>query len=824
MSPFRYFIACLGLLLTSSLFAQTPELIKDIYNGNNDSSPGYYYKWNDAIYFSARGYGIGQELFRYTRDGEVKLIKDIRPGGNWGSPINYIDFQNTLYFQANADDNKGTELFTYDGSVVKRVSDINYGLEGSYPGRFNIYKGKLVFDAITEEHGSELWEFDGTSYTRLSDIMAGSEDSYPSDFIVYNDTLFFTTDAPNNLDYLCYYDGINLDTLVSYNSNSELIYFQGAIYTSVYHKDYGYELAKYENGKFEILDLIPGNKGIGPDNITAIGDTLYFSGSNGFGDEPYAYDGNQFWMLGNINSGNSWSHTFYGYKGNVFFWALTDIGSRQVIKYDGTSTEVLKGIIEDPYTDHNPFVTVNDTMYFAGGDPVNGVELRKSDGDTIWLVDDINAGDLNGAIGKLYVDGVDILFAGKTEAKGLELWRLRTCIADYIDVYETACDSFQWKGKTYYESGVYEEALMNKSNCDSITYLNLTIVYPDTVSVTINACQEYDWNGDVLDSTGVYYDTLVSVLGCDSFVTLHLNVFDTISTTDSVMACHFYDWNGISLFESGVYKDTLSNMGGCDSMITLVLEIKEEVYFDTVAACSPFEWEGRMILQSGDYDTTYSNRFGCDSTLHLNLELLNNDSVIYRTECFEYSWNHHLYSESGVYIDTLSNIHGCDSIITLELTIDTLDLTISIDDLRLTANQLGAKYQWLDCDNDMAEISGKTARFFQVVKNGNYACVVSKDECMDTTQCVNIDFVGVYNSTELLNQIFPNPSDKELNINGLKNEYTLSIYSAEGKEIKRDIQLRKGNNQLYPNLKNGMYYLKLVSEQGVQIIRWVVDK
>ena len=42
-------------------------------------------------------------------------------------------------------------------------------------------------------------------------------------------------------------------------------------------------------------------------------------------------------------------------------------------------------------------------------------------------------------------------------------------------VTEVACDSFEWNGETYTESGVYTCSTSNALGCDSTATLNLTI-------------------------------------------------------------------------------------------------------------------------------------------------------------------------------------------------------------------------------------------------------------------------------------------------------------------------------------------------------------
>ena len=66
-----------------------------------------------------------------------------------------------------------------------------------------------------------------------------------------------------------------------------------------------------------------------------------------------------------------------------------------------------------------------------------------------------------------------------------------------------------------------------------------------------------------------------------------------------------------------------------------------------------------------------------------------------------------------------------------------LDSTVTVNFNSITSNENGASYQWLDCANDYAEITGATAKTFPVAINGTYAVAIKKGECRDTSRCVS---------------------------------------------------------------------------------------
>ena len=72
-----------------------------------------------------------------------------------------------------------------------------------------------------------------------------------------------------------------------------------------------------------------------------------------------------------------------------------------------------------------------------------------------------------------------------------------------------------------------------------------------------------------------------------------------------------------------------------------------------------------------------------------------------------------------------------------------IDTGIASAGATLTVNETGAVYQWVDCDNGNAAISGETNQSFTATTTGNYAVVVTVNNCSDTSSCTLVDFTSV---------------------------------------------------------------------------------
>jgi len=400
---------------------------------------------------------------------------------------------------------------------------------------------------------------------------------------------------------------------------------------------------------------------------------------------------------------------------------------------------------------------------------------------------------------------------------------------DSISVSATACDQYTWpaNGMTYPNSGIYSANLLNSFGCDSILILNLTINSPNSSSETITECGSYNWpaSGTTYTASGVYTTVVPNINGCDSTLTLNLTINPIYSINETVTACASYTWpaNGNTYTSSGNYTAALTSINGCDSTISLNLTINTpNSSSETISACGSYSWpaSGVGYYTSGTYTTVLTNSNGCDSTLTLNLTInpiySQSDTV---SICSSYTWpaNGNTYTSSGNYLAALTSSSGCDSTISLNLTINSVDATVTLtNDVTLQANNASASYQWLNCVG-YTPISGATNQSYVASTNGSYAVKVTENGCTDTSICNVISKVGlIENDFGSLFQIYPNPTSGKLTID-LGKEHanvTTKLFNAKGQLINTS----KFQNSISFSLEiegaPGIYFLEIASEDG----------
>ena len=186
------------------------------------------------------------------------------------------------------------------------------------------------------------------------------------------------------------------------------------------------------------------------------------------------------------------------------------------------------------------------------------------------------------------------------------------------------------------------------------------------------------------------------------------------------------------------------------------------------------------------------------------------------TACNTYIWiDGNTYTASNnTATHTLTNAGGCDSVVTLDLTIDTVDISVTVADPLITANASGALYQWSDCNNSFAIIAGETAQSFTATANGDYAVEVIQNSCVDTSACITISTVGI-NEAQILEQIsiHPNPTTGLINVDlGNLTDVKIEVFTAMGQIVYKKENINTPDFQFELNEIPGIYFIEISSQ------------
>ena len=350
--------------------------------------------------FAANGdINTGNEL--WITDGTetgTKFVKDINDSGN-SNPYNFTQVGDKWFFNANNGIN-GVELWVTDGTETgtSMVKDIRSGTSSSHPANLIAYKGKLIFSATDGFGDTELYISDGTEAgTSLVKDIHPTTSSRIGNTVLFNDEVYFTAKDENYArQELWRTDGTEAGTRLAAKINPNpsnlgdgsfigstpglLTPFGNALYMTADNNftstDQVKELELFSywlDGSIHKYDVLPGVASSLPNELTGMGDSLYFVAKDSTGYNIWA------WKDGQL-------HPMTGFTGASA----------------GSAPKFL--------------TAVGDKLYFVANEPTQGSELWVTDGTPLTgarPVKDINAGNLGSAIRELHsVDG-KLLFVAR---------------------------------------------------------------------------------------------------------------------------------------------------------------------------------------------------------------------------------------------------------------------------------------------------------------------------------------------------------------------------------------------------------------------------
>jgi hypothetical protein len=167
--------------------------------------------------------------------------------------------------------------------------------------------------------------------------------------------------------------------------------------------------------------------------------------------------------------------------------------------------------------------------------------------------------------------------------------------------------SYSFGDSIYSQSASYSDTLQNSGGCDSIINLQLTVLANSFDSITAYICagQSYSVGSFTHNQPGFYADTLQNMNDCDSIVYLQLSVLAVSSDSIAATICkgQTYTLANGTYNQSGLYSDTLQGSNGCDS--TVFLQLTVDSVMAEVSQPTP-----DTLIATGNGNITWLN---CDS-------------------------------------------------------------------------------------------------------------------------------------------------------------------------------------------------------------------
>lgn len=295
---------------------------------------------------------------------------------------------------------------------------------------------------------------------------------------------------------------------------------------------------------------------------------------------------------------------------------------------------------------------------------------------------------------------------------------------------------------------------------------------------------------------------------------------DLGSGVDNVVSSGVSDGFFVRLDSMGNFYSS-GTVGGVQSDGISHIEVDKEFNlhvfgtFSSTADLDPSSGIQNYTVLYRGYTWYYLKLFQCIETYS---SINANTCDTYTSPSLKKVWN-----ASGVYKDTLVNFIDCDSIITVNLIVDTVDITTNVNINSITANASNATFRWLDCANNYTVIPNQITNIFTAISSGTYAVEVTQNSCVDTSVCQPFVVTQIDNN-QLLNALFisPNPTKGVVNVSLNTNYDRLWLTNLSGKVI---YFIEEPNNPIVKidmsPFKNGVYFLNL-EIRGQRVVKKVI--
>ena len=339
------------------------------------------------------------------------------------------------------------------------------------------------------------------------------------------------------------------------------------------------------------------------------------------------------------------------------------------------------GIYHDTITGSNGCDSIT-TLYLTVNKPYyNYIERHIVEGQSVEV------------LGQVYTTDTLASFRGLTSAGCDSITDVRIIMHPLIDTTVVVCSNdlpYRWINKWNGQEALLYTAGLYRNDTTMVNgkpmYYGLQLIVNNPVQDTIRhaMCEgaSYEFKGNTYTEAGIYRDTLRAANGCDSIVTLILTVnkpyYNIIK--ENILEGNSVEFYGTSYNTSGTYTHYARTPEGCDS--TTVLQLTVHPLVDTVInVCDndlPVIWNNRWNGNQESYYTTglYRN----DTTINgekmfygIQINVYNQvfDTIRHAMcEGASYEFKGNTYTEAGIYRDTLRAANGCDSIVTLILTVN----------------------------------------------------------------------------------------------------------------------------------------------------------
>jgi hypothetical protein len=178
-------------------------------------------------------------------------------------------------------------------------------------------------------------------------------------------------------------------------------------------------------------------------------------------------------------------------------------------------------------------------------------------------------------------------------------------------------------------------------------------------------------------------------------------------------------------------------------------------------------------------------------------------------------------ANSGTYTFTAVDNDGCEGSITLNVQVTEINLQVIQNENALVAQQAGALYQWLDCNQNLSAIADAQGQSFTLDGLGSFSVEISLQGCKDTTACIVVTGLNNLKTDNIL--LFPNPANDLIYIQSPKASGQIKLFDINGKLLRSESFLANSMINI-SDLATGIYIVQVLSDNMIKHTKLVIKR
>lgn len=327
--------------------------------------------------------------------------------------------------------------------------------------------------------------------------------------------------------------------------------------------------------------------------------------------------------------------------------------------------------------------------------------------------------------------------------------------------------------------------------------------------------------------------TVTNTSGCvtssEKHITINAPHITQVTGVDSI--CVGDNQTFANTTTGGIWSNVDTNLGDVDTAGIYLAKKKgvDTIVYDYTSNGCPVTSVKEVFIQQQDTATITGNNAVCiDDSIQLSASLQGGIWDSKNNTIADIDTNGLVSAQTAgqaTITYTKTNSLGCIGLSSYNVTVNEVITTTAQNGITVTAtgNQSGAQFQWIDCSNNQP-VAGATQSSYTATSNGQYAVVITYQNCTDTSICHTITGVGINYISKLSGLVIsPNPAREYVYIQtkGFVAAH-IKLFDITGKFILAVTPQSEQTSINIQSLPNGVYTLHIATRNKVAVEKLII--